>query len=285
MDEEATEEEKQEAPVFLVVQVLNILLSIFSDVEKYINNHQIYNCNWLYANKFCNSKNFKGPSLNTREFCTVRVKTMKNLRMKVWKHFCLKFFSQGEWNCVANPRASCCIVNWGLTLSPLLNRYIQLWKLGYDYTQPHLISAWLATTPTLVSVLLIFYFTLFVILWRMIIRRSEWTCLLILLWSSTIWKLLQRLSSFLPDKTSSVKKTFSSRLQFVGLPSQWRKTLHSLDQTLKIHSGINIFISDKLEHSEEVSQSETLMLLAIVAFTLRQWKQWTFKKISLHSNW
>ena len=37
----------------------------------------------------------------------------------------------------------------------------------------------------------------------MIITIKERTCLLKLLWSSTIWKLLRRLSSFLPNKTSS----------------------------------------------------------------------------------
>ena len=44
----------------------------------------------------------------------------------------------------------------------------------------------------------------------MIITRNEWKCLLRLLWSSTIWKLLQRFSSFRPDKTSSFKKTFAT---------------------------------------------------------------------------
>ena len=39
-------------------------------------------------------------------------------------------------------------------------------------------------------------------------HRNEWTCLLIFLWSSTIMKLLQGLSSFLRGKTSSSKKTF-----------------------------------------------------------------------------
>ena len=42
----------------------------------------------------------------------------------------------------------------------------------------------------------------------MIITRNEWTFLLTHLSSSNIWKLLQRLSSFQPDKTSSFKKTF-----------------------------------------------------------------------------
>ena len=84
---------------------------------------------------------------------------------------------------------------------------------------------------------------------RMIIIRNEWTCLLTLLWSSTFLKLLQRLSSFLPDKTISFKKTLSTMLQFVGLPLQWIQTLHSLDLILKIHSGINNLISDNLEYS------------------------------------
>ena len=44
----------------------------------------------------------------------------------------------------------------------------------------------------------------------MIIRRNEWKFLLTLLWSSTIWNFLRRLSSFLPDETRSFKKTFSN---------------------------------------------------------------------------
>ena len=38
------------------------------------------------------------------------------------------------------------------------------------------------------------------------------------------WNLLERLSSFPPDKTSSFKKTFSTMLQFVGLLLQWLQT-------------------------------------------------------------
>ena len=50
-----------------------------------------------------------------------------------------------------------------------------------------------------------------------VIKRNQWTCLLTLLWKSSIWKLSKRTSLFLPDKTSSFKKKFSTRLQFVGL--------------------------------------------------------------------
>ena len=57
-EEEETAEE--EAPVPLVTHVNNILHSIYSNVEVYINNQQIYNCDGLYAHKSYISNNFKG---------------------------------------------------------------------------------------------------------------------------------------------------------------------------------------------------------------------------------
>ena len=56
-DEETVEEE---APVLLITHVNNILHSIFSNVEVYINNQQFYNPNGLYAHKSYISNNFKG---------------------------------------------------------------------------------------------------------------------------------------------------------------------------------------------------------------------------------
>ena len=61
--EEKTEEEEtaeEEAPVPLVTHVNNILHSIFSNVEVYIDNQQIFNSNGLYAHKSYISYNFKG---------------------------------------------------------------------------------------------------------------------------------------------------------------------------------------------------------------------------------
>ena len=57
----AVEEEtaEEDSPVPLVTHVNNILHSIFSKVEVYIN-QQIYNSNGLYADKSYNSNNFKG---------------------------------------------------------------------------------------------------------------------------------------------------------------------------------------------------------------------------------
>ena len=63
--EEAKAEEEEtaedgEAPVPLVTHVNNILYSMFSNVEVYINNQQIYNSNGLYGHKSHISNNFKG---------------------------------------------------------------------------------------------------------------------------------------------------------------------------------------------------------------------------------
>ena len=57
-EEEGTAED--DVPVLLVTHVNNILHSIFSNLEVYINNQQIYNSNGLYADKSFTSNNFKG---------------------------------------------------------------------------------------------------------------------------------------------------------------------------------------------------------------------------------
>ena len=56
----AEEEEKaeEEAPVPLVTHVNNILYTIFSNVEVYIKNQQIYKTNGLHAQKSYNFNNF-----------------------------------------------------------------------------------------------------------------------------------------------------------------------------------------------------------------------------------
>ena len=51
---------EEDDPVPLVTDVNNILHSIFSNVEVYIKNQQIYNSNGLYAHKSYISNNFKG---------------------------------------------------------------------------------------------------------------------------------------------------------------------------------------------------------------------------------
>ena len=58
--EEVTAEEEQDAPVLLFTHEKNILHSIFSQFQVYINNQQIYNFNEIYAHSSYNSNSFKG---------------------------------------------------------------------------------------------------------------------------------------------------------------------------------------------------------------------------------
>ena len=62
--EEAKEEEEEmaeeDAPVLLVTHVNILLHSIFSNVEVYINNQQIYNFNGFHAHECYVSNNFRG---------------------------------------------------------------------------------------------------------------------------------------------------------------------------------------------------------------------------------
>ena len=68
----------EEEEVARVTYINNITHSIFSNVEVYINNQQIYKSNALYAHKSYISNNFKA-SLNKREFCIVKAMTMNKI--------------------------------------------------------------------------------------------------------------------------------------------------------------------------------------------------------------
>ena len=57
--ETGTDDEEKQEEVARVIYVNNMMLSIFSNVEVYINNQQIYNSNGLYAHKSYISNNFK----------------------------------------------------------------------------------------------------------------------------------------------------------------------------------------------------------------------------------
>ena len=63
-------------------------------VKGYNNNQQIYKSNALYAQNFYISKNFNGPSLNTREFCTARCTIMKNYEKRTANKKIEIFFSK-----------------------------------------------------------------------------------------------------------------------------------------------------------------------------------------------
>ena len=59
---ETGNDEEEQRVVFRVTYVINIMNSIFSNVEVYVNNRQVYNSNGLYAHKSYISNNFKATT-------------------------------------------------------------------------------------------------------------------------------------------------------------------------------------------------------------------------------
>ena len=76
--ETGTDDEEEEE-VTRVTYVNNIMHSIFSNVEVYINNQQIYNSNGLYAHKSYISNNFKAAISEYKGYCIVKAMTMNRI--------------------------------------------------------------------------------------------------------------------------------------------------------------------------------------------------------------
>ena len=129
---EAEETSEDEALIPLVTHVNNILQSVFSIVEVYINNQQIYNSNELYAHRSYIFNNFKGGISEYKRVLHCEGYDYEEFPDEIMESPLSEPFSEGEWKCLEDLMASCCKVIWGFNFCPLLNCYIQIWKLGYD---------------------------------------------------------------------------------------------------------------------------------------------------------
>ena len=76
---ETRDDDDQEEEVARVTYVNNIMHSIFSIIEVYIKNQQIYNSNGLYAHKSFISNNFKAAISEYKKFCIVKAMTMNRI--------------------------------------------------------------------------------------------------------------------------------------------------------------------------------------------------------------
>ena len=82
-----TGDDEEEEEVVRVTYVSNIMHSIFSNVEVYINNQQMYNSDGLYAHKSYISNNFKAAISEYKGFCIVKPMTMNRiLRPEVYSN-------------------------------------------------------------------------------------------------------------------------------------------------------------------------------------------------------
>ena len=127
-----TMEEKEEASIPLITLVKNILHSFFSNVEVYINNLQNYTSNGLYAHKSYISNNFKGAISEYKGGSHSEGNDCGKVFDEIVKALVSEYFFQGARKCIVDPMVLCCMVNWVMTFSSLLNCYIQTWNLGYD---------------------------------------------------------------------------------------------------------------------------------------------------------
>ena len=124
-------EEEEDVPVHLVTHVNNILNSIFSNVEVYITNQQIYSSNALYlCAQVLPFQQLQRSYLWTQGVLHSEGYDYEEFTDENMEAPFLNPFSQGEWNCLVDPMALFCMVNWCLT-SPPQNCYFQIWKLGY----------------------------------------------------------------------------------------------------------------------------------------------------------
>ena len=129
---EKDETAEEGAPVPLVTNINNFLHSTFSNVEVYINNQQIYNSNGLYAHKCYLSNNFKGAISQYEGVLHFEGYDYEEFPDEIMEAPLSEHFFTRRMKKLRKLMASCCMVNWGLTSSPLPNCYFQIWKLGYD---------------------------------------------------------------------------------------------------------------------------------------------------------
>ena len=95
-DGEETAEEEKEAPVALVNHVDNILHSIFSNVELYYNNQQIYNSNGLYTHNSYIFENIKGAISEHEGFLHCERYDYEEIHDALMEALLSEHFSQGR---------------------------------------------------------------------------------------------------------------------------------------------------------------------------------------------
>ena len=125
--ETGNDDEEQEE-VALLTYVNFIMRSIFSNVEVYINNQQIYNSNGLYAHQPYISNNFKAAISDYKGVLHCEGSDNEQDPEDISNPYLIPCL-QGEWNCYVDLTVSCCMTIWWLTFSHLLNCSIQTWKI------------------------------------------------------------------------------------------------------------------------------------------------------------
>ena len=196
------------------------------------------------------------PHLITRGFCFVKCMNMKNVLMKLWTHSCLSPFSQGGRNCSVELLVSCCMVKWVyfFSTSELLCPKMKL-RLRLKRARPNF---YMINDNTNISLGIVDCS----LSTRLIASKDDYHEKRMHMFAYTTEELnyleILAMNFISPARQNhSFEKTNLTMLQFVELTLQRIQTLQS-HRTLKIRSGINNLISDKLGYPEKVSQSQIL---------------------------
>ena len=99
----------------------------------YLNNHQIYNFNGLYAQKFYISNNFKGAISEYKGVLHCEGYGYEEFPDEIMEAPSSEpFFTRRMTMISSTPDGFMLYGKLGLTFSPRLICYIQIWKLRYD---------------------------------------------------------------------------------------------------------------------------------------------------------
>ena len=118
--------EDEEAPVPLVTHVNNILHSIFSNVEVYINNQQIYNSYGLYAHKSYISNIFKGAISEYKGVLNCEGYDFEDFPDEIMEAPLSEPFFSRRMKILSRPDGFMLYGKLGVNFFPLLNFYIQI---------------------------------------------------------------------------------------------------------------------------------------------------------------
>ena len=128
--EEAKAEEEETAeeddPVPLVTHVNNILHSMFSNDEVYINNQQIYNSNGLYAHKPYISNNFRGAISEYKGVLHCEGYDYEEFPDEIMEALLSETFFTRRMKMLSRPDGFMLYGKLGLNSSPFLKFYIQI---------------------------------------------------------------------------------------------------------------------------------------------------------------
>ena len=181
--------EEQEAPVPLTTHRNNILQSSFSNVEVYINNQHNYNSSGLYAHKSYISNNFKNAISEYNGAFHCQGNDYEEFPDEMMDLLLSELFFTRRMEMLCRPDGLMLYGKLGVdfcTTMELLYSSMKI-RLGLIGVRPnfHMIS----DNPHVSLGIVIAHSKLVVLLSRIKIKRKEWTCLQIPLWSSTIWRL------------------------------------------------------------------------------------------------